>query len=150
MDLADIDKLEKDNNDVKYLLVRQDLFDRTVDANGIKQKIPTRRLVLFRLWLQKDRPKKIRIDKGTEIAGECKKLCKAEGIHNYSTKSENKAALAGRTIRPLENILYRYTENNGYKYIQKLTHIVTTLIFRRNCLIDLIPKNVKNSDFLSI
>ena len=32
MDLAYVDKLAKDNNGVKYLLVRQDLFVRTVDA----------------------------------------------------------------------------------------------------------------------
>ena len=38
MDLAYVDKLSKDNNGVKYLLVRQDLFDRTVDAKGKKTK----------------------------------------------------------------------------------------------------------------
>ena len=38
MDLAFVDKLAKDNNGVKYLLVRQDLFDRTVDAKGMKTK----------------------------------------------------------------------------------------------------------------
>ena len=32
MDLPYVDILAKDNNAVKYLLVRQDLFDRTVDA----------------------------------------------------------------------------------------------------------------------
>ena len=32
MDLAYIDKLAKDKNGVKYILVRQDLFDRTVDT----------------------------------------------------------------------------------------------------------------------
>ena len=32
MDLAYVDKLAKDNTGVKYLLVRQDLIDRTVDA----------------------------------------------------------------------------------------------------------------------
>ena len=32
MDLAYVDKLAKDNNGVKYLLVRRDLFHRTVDA----------------------------------------------------------------------------------------------------------------------
>ena len=41
-------------------------------------------------------------------------------------------------------------EDNGYKYIHKLTQFVTTLNSRRNCSIDLIPKNVKTSDFLSI
>ena len=38
MDLACVDKLAKDNIGVKYLLVRQDLFDRTVDAKGMKKK----------------------------------------------------------------------------------------------------------------
>ena len=38
MDLAYVDKLAKDKNGLKYLLVRQDLFDRTVDAKGMKSK----------------------------------------------------------------------------------------------------------------
>ena len=38
MGLAYVDKVAKDNNGVKYLLVRQDLFDRTVDAKGMKTK----------------------------------------------------------------------------------------------------------------
>ena len=77
-------------------------------------------------------------------------LCKAEGIQIYSTMSETKAAFAERTVRSLKNILYRYMEDNGYKYIHKMTQIVTTLKSRRKCLINLIPKNVKNSDFLSL
>ena len=38
MDLPYVDKLAKDNNGVKYLLIRQDLFERTVDAKGMKTK----------------------------------------------------------------------------------------------------------------
>ena len=39
MDLSYVDKLAKENNNgVKYLLVRQDLFDRTVNAKGMKTK----------------------------------------------------------------------------------------------------------------
>ena len=38
MDLAYVDKLANNNNGVKYLLVRQDLFDRTVDAKRMKTK----------------------------------------------------------------------------------------------------------------
>ena len=64
--------------------------------------------------------------------------------------SETKAAFAERTIRSLKNILYRYMEDNGDKYIHKLTEFVTLQNSRRKCSIDLIPKNVKNSDFLSI
>ena len=64
--------------------------------------------------------------------------------------SETKAAFAECTIRSLKNILCRYMEDNGFKHIHKLTQFVTTLNSRRNCSIDLIPKNVKNSEFLSI
>ena len=78
------------------------------------------------------------------------KNCKAEGIQTYSAISETKAAIAERTKGSLKNILYRYMEDNGYKYNLKLTQFVTTLDSSRNCSIDLIPKNVKNSDFLSI
>ena len=92
---------------------------------------------------KKNRPKKIWVDKRTEFAGEFKKLCKAEGTQIYSTMSETKAAIAERTIRSLRNLLYRYMEDNGYKYIHKLTQVVTTLNSRRNCSIELIPKIVK-------
>ena len=64
--------------------------------------------------------------------------------------SETKAAFAERTTRSLKKILYCFMEDNGYKDIHRLTHFVTTTISRRNCSIDLIPKNVKNSDFLCI
>ena len=99
---------------------------------------------------KKNRPKKNWVDKGTEFAAEFKKVCKAEGIGTYTTMSETKAAFAERTKRSLKNKLYRYKEDNGDKYFHKLTQFVTTLNSRRNCLIDLIPKNVKKSDFLSI
>ena len=46
MDLAYVDKLAKDNIGVKYLLARQDLFDRTVDAKGMKDSNETVRAFL--------------------------------------------------------------------------------------------------------
>ena len=38
LDLAFVDKLVKDNNGVEHLLVCQNIFDRTVDAKGMKTK----------------------------------------------------------------------------------------------------------------
>ena len=64
--------------------------------------------------------------------------------------SKTKAAFAERTIRSLKNILYRYMEDNGYKYIHKLIQLVTTLNSQRHFSIGLIPKNVKSSDFVLI
>ena len=129
MDLAYVDKLAKENNDVKYVLVRQDLFDRTVDAKGMITKDSKETVRTFSTMItQKNRPKKNWVDKGTELAGEFKKLCKAEEIQIYSTMSETKAAFAERTIRSLKNMHYRYMEDNGYKYFHKLSQFVRTLI----------------------
>ena len=41
LDLAQVDKLANDENGVRFLLDRQDLFDRTVDAEGLKTKDST-------------------------------------------------------------------------------------------------------------
>ena len=64
--------------------------------------------------------------------------------------SEAKGAFAERTIRSLKNIVYRYMEDFGYKYIHKLPQIITTLNSRRNSSIDMRPNTVKNFDFMSI
>ena len=95
MDRAYVDKLAKKNNGVKYLLVRQDLFDRYVNAKRMKTKDSQETVkALSSMITKKNRPKKILVDKGTEFAGALKKFCAAEGIQVYSTMSETKAAFA--------------------------------------------------------
>ena len=138
-------------NGVKYLLVRQDLFDRTVNAKGMKTKDSQEAMKAFSSMITKrNRPKKIWVDKGTEFAGAFKKFWAAEGIQVYSTMSETKAAFAERTKRSLKNILYWYMEDYGYKYIHKLPQFITLLNSRRNSSVDLRPNTVKSSDFMSI
>ena len=85
-----------------------------------------------------------------ECAGAFEKFCAAEVIQVYSTMSETKAAFAERTIRSLQNILYRYMEDYGYKYTYKLPELIATLNSRRNSSIDIRPNTVKNCDFMSI
>ena len=64
MDLADVDKLAKENNGVKYLLVRQDLIDRTVNAKGMKTKDSQETVkALSSMITKRNRPKKIWVDK---------------------------------------------------------------------------------------
>ena len=95
MDLAYVDKLAKENNGVKYLLVSQDLFDRTVNAKGLKTKDSQETVKAFSSMITKrNRPKKVWVDNRTEFSGAFKKFCTAEGIQVYSTMSETKAAFA--------------------------------------------------------
>ena len=61
--------------------------------------------------------------------------------------SETKAAFAERTIRSLKNLFSRYMGDYGYKYLHKPTQVVTLLNSGRVFSIDLIAKNVKNSNF---
>ena len=121
MDNAYVDKLAIKNNGVKYLLVRQDLFDRTVNDKGMKTKGYQETVkAVWSMITKRNRPKKTWVDKGTELARAFKKFCFAEGIQIYSTLSETKAASAERTIRSLENILYHYMDDFGCKYIHKI------------------------------
>ena len=151
MDVAYVDKLAKENNGVKFLLVRQDLFDRTVNAKRMKTKVSQETVKAFSSMLtKKNRPKKIWVDKGTEFAAAFKRFCAAEVIQVQSTMSETKAAFAERTRRSLKNILYRYMEDFGYKYIHKLLQFITTLNSRRNSSTNMRPNTVKNCDFISI
>ena len=151
MDLAYVDKLAKKNNGVKYLLVRQDLFDRTVNPKGMKTKDSQETVKTFSSMITKsNRSKKIWVGKGTEFAEAFEKFCTAEGIQVYSTMSETKVAFAERTTRSLKNILYRYIRRLWYKYIHKLPQFITTLNSRRNSSIDMRPNTVKNCHFMSI
>ena len=99
MDPAFVDKLAKENKGVKYLLVHQDLFDRTVDAKGMKTKDSKESVRAFSTMVtEKNRPQKIWVNKGTEFAAEFK---------NFVKLKENKftvAAFAERTIRSIKNI----------------------------------------------
>ena len=68
MDLAYVDKLSKENNGVDYLLVRQDLFDRTVNAKGMKTKDSQETVKAFSsMIIKRNRPKKIWLDKLDQI-----------------------------------------------------------------------------------
>ena len=59
MDLAYVDNLAKNDIGVKHVLVRQDLFDRNVDAKGLKTKDSKETVKTFsEKIIKKIRPKK--------------------------------------------------------------------------------------------
>ena len=56
MDLAYVCKVAKDDKCVEYLLVGQDLFDRTVDAKGMKTKDSKETVRVFLIMFTKKNP----------------------------------------------------------------------------------------------
>ena len=57
------------------------MFDRTVDANGLKTEDSKETVRAFLTMIpKKNPPENICVDKGTDFVGEFEKLCKTEGI----------------------------------------------------------------------
>ena len=95
MDLADVDKLAQDNNDVKYLPVRQNLFDRTVDSKGMKTKNSKETVRAFLSMITKqNRPKKIGLTKEQNLL---------ESVKNHAKLREYK--FTPRCVRPRLHLL---------------------------------------------
>ena len=85
MDLAYVDELAKENNGVKYLLVRQDLFDRTVNAKGMKTKDSQETVKAFSSMItKKNRPKKFGLTRSRSLL---------ESLKNYAKLKEYKFTL---------------------------------------------------------
>ena len=68
---------------------------------------------------KKNISEKLCVDKGTEYGGTFKKFCKEKDNEVYSTMSETKAAFAERAIQSLKHIIYRYSEDDGEKFLPK-------------------------------
>ena len=143
LDLAFMDKLSDSNNGVKYLLVCVDVFSRFVRVQPMKSKYSTDAVAAFKKMLRKkSMPAKVWVDQETEFSGEFRKFCTDKKIIIYSTRSETKAAVAERAIISLKNIIYRYMEENGDKYMRKMDSFLKTMNTRVNRSTGKAPKNV--------
>ena len=139
------------NKGVKYLLVAVDVFLRFVRVQTMKTKNAKDTLQAFKKMIsRKNTPEKLWVDKGTENRGTFKKFCKEKSIEVYSTMNETNAAFAERAIQSLKHIIYRYIEDHGEKFINKLPQFLSTMNCRINRSIGKSPRDVKNTDFLSI
>ena len=63
---------------------------------------------------------------------------------------KQKIAFAERSTQSLKQVIYRYIEDHGGKFSHKLPKFVSTMNCRINISIGKSPRDVKNTDFLSI
>ena len=151
MGLAFVDKLASQNNGVKYLLVAVDVFLRFLRVQTMKSEYADDTLQAFKKMIsRKNTPEKPWVDKGTEYGGTFKKFCKEKNIEVYSLMCKTEAAFAKRAIQSLKHLIYRYIEDHGEKFIHKLPQFVSTMNCRINRSIGRSPRDVNNTDFLSI
>jgi hypothetical protein len=91
MDLAQMDKLASDNNNINYLLVAVDVLSRFVRVQPMKDKTaPSTKAAFLKMISPGQTPKRIWVDDGSEFKGSFKTFCGDMNIVLYSTKSTKK------------------------------------------------------------
>lgn len=142
-----MDKVAKDNDHVKYLLIAVDLLSRFVRVEPMKFKRARDAKDAFEKMLRDDAipvPSKLWIDEGTEFAGAFAQFCEDSGIHLYHTFTETKSSFAERYIRTLKSVIYKYMDaNETYRYINHLQDFVKLLNSRENRMTKLAPVDVR-------
>ena len=149
MDLAYVDELAKIDKGVTNLLVLYNLFDWTVDAKWMITKDSKGTLRAVSLWLQKNRPKNVGSTKEQNLPEITKKIAELRDYNFNLRWVRIKLHLLTVQNGPWKT----YFTLHGRLWIQVHSPVLSYRHrpeFEKNCSIDLIPKNILISDFLSI
>ena len=145
--MAYVDKLAKENKDVKYLLVAVDCLSRYLRVEPLKSKYAITTADAFKKMIKNKQYKKVWVDAGTVFKGSFSTLCQKKAIEVHKTFSEKKSAFSERNIRSLKNLIYKYLEDKWtYSYINQLKSHVQTINSRVNRVTKLAPKKVTKKD----
>ena len=167
VDLADMQKLSRANDGVRYLFVAVDTLSRFLWVYPIKGKSAKscaealnpiitccqagRQQMQPKFCRGKEKvpakPEKIWVDKGREFTGEFADYCRERSITIHSTCSDAKSVFAERSIRSLKALIFRYLhENNTDIYLDQLPNFVSIINGRINRVTHIAPKNVDVKD----
>ena len=137
-DLADMQKVARNNNSFKYILVGVDVLSKMLYAEGVKSKQKRNMIEAFEAILNRMPmvPQRIFTDRGKEFIltetdekGGKSNYFKEKGIakHWSSTKTV-KASLAERSIRNLKSRLYKFfSQKQTLKWIEILPKLVNSI-----------------------
>lgn len=127
-DLMDLSNIKEYNNNVTFVLVVIDVFNRYAYLRPLKSKKTTDVLVAFKSILNEKGvfPEIFRTDRGQEFMNKTfQKFCKDRNILHVGSTSNYKAAFAESFIGKFKNILYRYFHaKHTYRYIDNLQQFV--------------------------
>ena len=128
-DLADMQKVSKDNDGNRFLLTVIDVLSRYAWAVPIKDKRGETVINALReIFKSSGRFPQflLQTDQGTEFFNpHMKKLASEYGFHHFHSDSDHKAALVERFNRTLKTYIYRYfTYKQTNRYVDVLPHLV--------------------------
>ena len=129
-DLADVQKLSKENDGIRFLLVVIDVFSRFLWVEPLPSKHEENVIKGFRLIFEKSgRPRRLRTDRGKEFTGgKVQNFLKNENIEHWTAHNdEMKANFAERVIRTLKTSLWGYMRKyNVRRYVDRLQDMVSS------------------------
>ena len=150
-DLADMQKVSRQNNGFHYILVVIDCFSKYVWCVPVKKKDSTNMVIAFTKLFKESYPripKRLQTDKGKEFLNKpLQDLFKKFKINHFVTQNETKASMAERVIRTLKTKIYRWFDHtNGKSYVNALDKIVKAYNSSYHRTIGMKPIEVKKKD----
>jgi len=129
IDLVDISKFKKTNNQYSYLLTSIDVFSKQAFVEPLKDKSSKSVCTAFKKILKRVPFQVIKIhsDQGREFFNsDFQKLLSDNHAMLYYTQSDKKSAVVERFNRTLMDKVYRYmTHKNNTRFVSELQNIVS-------------------------
>lgn len=154
-DLVDLQKLQKKNDGIKFLLTTIDIFSKKAYVEPLKDKSAKSIIQAYKQILEKNesKPLNLRTDKGKEfVAKDVQEFFKQNGIHHYTVKNPDvKAAVIERFNRTLKSRMWRYLHYlNSHRYIDGLEDIVAAYNDSYHTTIKMTPNEVNDTNILQV
>ena len=150
MDLADMNQLQQQNSNYRYILTCIDILSRHGWARPLKTKkgneVASAIEDIFKA--SKRKPRRIQTDQGTEFYNtKVKSLLDKDNIELFSVMSPKKCALVERWNRTIKTKLWKYfTSRNTYKWLDVLPKIVRAYNHSKHRVIKMKPADVNKEN----
>ena len=150
MDLADMNQLQRKNDNYRYILTCIDILSRHGWARPLKTKRGSEVAIAIEdiLKTSKRTPMRLQTDEGKEFYNApVKRLLEEHNIELFSVKSPKKCALVERWNRTLKTKLWKYfTSRNSYKWLDVLPKIVHAYNHSKHRIIKMKPADVNREN----
>lgn len=150
IDLADMSKYSKENNNNTFLLMVIDIFSKYLYVIPLKSKNAQNVTEGMRKIFEqaKTSPKMIGSDRGKEFYNKkFQKLLADYKVKLYSTYSDKKAAICERVIRTIKTTLFKHLSYQGnFNYLKILDNVISEYNSRKHRTIKMAPIEVNKSN----
>ena len=154
MDLADMNQIQRQNNNHRYILTCIDILSRYAWARPLKTKQgpEVAKAIEDIFKSSKRQPKRLQTDHGTEFYNASVRALLAKyNIELFSVNSPKKCALVERWNRTLKTKIWKYfTSRNTYKWLEVLPKIVHAYNHSRHRVIKMRPADVNEENAMLV